>query len=100
MGRGRSYTTDEHAELACMWADGATVAQMADAVGRTRKAVRKYVEAHRPDFPQRRVYVTTDEHAEMAALRVRGWSCGRIAAHMGIPKATVTRHVRGCACAR
>ena len=75
-----------------MWADGKTMREIADSLGRTFGSIDSYIKAHRPDFPRRRLRTSQEERDEMRVLRKRGWSYERIAAYLGVSDATVRNH--------
>lgn len=88
----RNYTNEEHALMVQMWAEGKTMREIADSIGRTLGGVDSHVKAHRADFPRRKLKTSQEERDEMRALRKRGWSYERIAAYLGVSDVTVRNH--------
>lgn len=88
------YSEDEHNTALRMWKEGATLSEIAHAIGRTRDSVIYHIRTYRSEFPLRQTRVSEEEHQEIVRMRESGASIKRIAYYIGISESTVIDHLQ------
>lgn len=88
----KHYTREQHETAVRMWADGATMNAIAEAIGRPMDSVVCHIRTYREEFPYRRPITTNDERDEMRSLRAKGMTYVEIARYLGVSDTTVRNH--------
>lgn len=95
---GERYTEDEDARIERMWADGVSLQDIADALGRSRDGLWGHISRHRSRYPKRgaggvRNVLISQMGPIMTAMREHGCTSKAIAATLGVCERTVRRHL-------
>lgn len=91
----KRLTSEEVEAARLMWSDGASLNDLATALGRSLDSIARMIDRNRELFPYRQKHVGEWKHYVMCALRREGWDIRRIARYMDVSTTCVCNHVRG-----